>query len=214
VDVFLPLSDSKYLRSENIDLVYDVTDAGSGVATDTIKMFIDNTELSASSIKFFDYSLGVHTVSVLAQDLAGNIASTTISFSITANIDSAILDVSTFYANGAINDKANKRLTNELKLIKTQIEKFGQKKIVVDTKYREAMNGCIHKKGNKWCEKKLQPRIDKIFYSPDKIYKAIITMQYRLVLAELKQLKSKSWINLQAYNILKEDINYLINELK
>jgi pimeloyl-ACP methyl ester carboxylesterase len=214
IDIFSPLNNSEYLRSEITNLVYDVTDAGSGVATDTIKMFVDNTELSTSAMRLFDYLLGAHTVSVSARDLAGNFMSTTIDFNISADIDSTISDVNTLYASGAINDKANKQLANSLKLIKIQIERFGQKKIIVDNKFNEAVNKCVPKKGNKWCNSKLQPRISRVFFSLDKIRDRIIIMQYQLILAELKQFNKKSWINLQAYKILTEDINYLINELK
>lgn len=214
VDIFSPLSSSDYIRSESINLVYNVTDTGSGVATDTIKMFVNNTELSTSSIRLFDYSLGAHTVSIPAQDLAGNFASATISFNITTNIDSTISDVNTFYASGAINDKANKQLTNSLKLIKMQIERFGQRKTVVDNKFNESMDRCVPKKGDKWCNNRLRPRINRVFFSLDKIHNKIIIMQYQLILAELKQFNKKLWINLQAYKILTEDINYLINELK
>lgn len=213
VDIFSPLNNSEHLRSENLDVVYDINDAKSGIATDTIKILADNIEINTSTINLFAYSLGAHTLSISVDDLAGNVTSTTVSFNVTANIDSTIYDVNTLYAAGAINDKADKQLTKDLKLIKMQIEKFGQKKTIIDDKFTEAMNKCTEKKGVDWCNAKLKPRLDRTEYTLDKIYKAIITLQYKLVLAELKQFNKKSWMNLQAYNILKEDVNYLINRM-
>ena len=214
MDIFSPLNNSKYLRSENLDAVYDINDAESGIATDTIKIFVDKVEISSTAVKLFDYSLGAHSLSISVKDLAGNVASTTVSFNVTTNIDSTISDVNTLYTIGAINDKADKQLTNDFKLIKMQIEKFGQKKIIIDNKFVEAINKCTAKRGVDWCNAKLKPHLDRTEYTLNKIYKAIITLQYQLVIAELKQFNKKLWINLRAYDVLSEDVNYLINELK
>lgn len=213
-NMFSPINETEYLRSDNIVPVFDVTDGLSGVATDSIMISFDGELVNTSPINLFDYTLGPHSLVVSASDLAGNSVSTTANFLITTNIDSTLSDIGVIYGRGWINEKANKQLVNDLNAIKRQIEKFGLKKIAIDTKFTKAMEKCVAKKGATWCEAKLKPRLAKTEYTINKIYKLIISMQYRLILTDLNQYQKKSWINESAYNLLKENINYLINELE
>lgn len=214
IDLFFPINNVEYSRADSITPVFDIIDVMSGVATDTIKISVDGAVLNTGTANLFDFSLGPHVLAIFASDLAGNNVSTTINFSITTSIDGVISDVDVFYNGGGLNEKAHEQSNDRLNLIKKQIEKFGQRKIVIDEKFAGAMKKCIAKKGSGWCEKQLKPRMGKIAYTVNKIYKTVVSLQYRLILFELNQYQNKSWINLQAYNTLKEDINFLINELK
>jgi Lecithin:cholesterol acyltransferase len=214
INLFAPLNGDDYTRAEELSPVYDVNDVSSGVATDTIKISLDGVEINTSTIKLFDYSLASHTLAITAQDLAGNPAIASIDFSIYSDIDGAITDVGILYGHGDLNDKANKQLLNDLNLIKKQIQQFGQRKIRIDKRLSESMDKCLVKKKVDWCNKKIKFRQDKFEYTLNKIYEKIISLQYQLIITEVNQYQKKIWITNYTAAILKEDINYLIKELK
>lgn len=56
-------------------------------------------------------------------------------------------------------------------------------------------------------------KFDKIDYKLNQIHQKIVIKQYQIILQLLKFYNNKQWINDRAYAIIKEDIEYLINNL-
>lgn len=214
IDIFAPLNGDDFGRNDALSPVYDVFDSMSGLATDTVKMSLDNLAISATSIGLFDYSLATHTLAIVAQDLAGNMATVTANFTISTDIDGIIADVGVLYSRGWINDKTNKQLLNDLNEIKKQIQLFGQRKVKADERFSEELKKCLVKKKTDWCNKKIIKHGDKFEYVFNKIYQKYLSVRYESILNDINHYLKKTWITDGASIILKEDINYLINILK
>ncbi len=90
-----------------IDVTVTDTD-GSGVATTVIKF--DNVVVANGvTIDTSTLALGTHTISVTATDVAGNVTTTTFTFTLIANCASAIADVNKAYADGWITEEKTRK---------------------------------------------------------------------------------------------------------
>jgi pimeloyl-ACP methyl ester carboxylesterase len=159
--------------------------------------FEDNTGISTSSIKFsgketqnnsivdlFYERLGMTTIRAEATDFVGNIASSSLDFRITATASSTISDINRAYSLGWI---YKERTRDEL-----------IKKVERTVRWEKKISEIEEKIGGKKVRKKverLENRIDKI------LAKALIL--------ELKAYR-KDKINEQAYNLIKEDLEWLL----
>ncbi len=68
-------------------------------------------------------------------------------------------------------------------------------------------------KGQNWCNQHLRI-VDITTYLLNKIYQVIVKAQYQVLLTTLDLYKQKNWLSKNAYDIIKNDINSLINNLK
>ena len=138
-----------------------------------------------------------------------------INFIIGASLDSSISDVNRCYLEKLITNKqARKHLVKELETVKKQAEKLGKRQIKRQENFNKLLEKCEKIKGRAWCEVKLKPRLNKIIYRLNEINKKLIEVQLKAIIKQLEQFYKKQWISEKGYEIIKEDINWLINKLK
>ncbi len=169
IEILAPLAE-EYLRQGNLEIVFNAFDEDSGIATTSL--FLDGQKICTSIISLVKESLGEHTIKVEAIDRAGNIASSSTSFYLIANIGTVIFDINRLYNDGEISKKVLKKLlVKQLQYIKKNSLKNHPKK------------------------------------------EKIIKKRYQFMLRQLKFFLHRSWLSQKAYDIIKEDIEYLINDL-
>lgn len=184
IDIISPASPS-YERSFILPLNIHVSDENSGILSTDIRF--DGNPFASLSIDLFFYSLGSHSLDITATDRAGNTATDSFNFQIIATPDSAISDIERAYELGWIKKKGVKNgLINKL---------------------RSAIK--IEKR-IKLLEKKLsdKPKVIKKIEQLVKRLDRLLAIQF---LNQLEKEYNKGNINEQAYNLLKEDIKWLLN---
>lgn len=77
----------------------------------------------------------------------------------------------------------------------------------------KAMAQCLKYKSQTWCNNKIGTIFDRFDYRLSKINQAVIKIKYNLILAKLDLYLKVKWINQDGYNIIKEDVRYLINKI-
>jgi len=163
----------------------NIQDDDTGVATSTIQLdgkAVKNND----SIDLFFQPLGNHKVEVVAADFVGNATSTVVSFRIIATVDSAISDLERSYALGWITSKSIKNsLINKLKAVVKLEKRIDDITIKISGK-------------------------TKVIKRVERLEKIIDKTLLRLLLVEARFYRHKS-LNDQAYNILTEDINWLLS---
>ncbi|MDO8668545.1 MAG: hypothetical protein Q7K35_05705 [bacterium] len=174
-----------YLRSDTIAINAASTDTGTGVFS--LGLAFDSKQVKNGDIidPFYE-KLGNHSLIASSTDFIGNPATLIVQFRIIATPESAISDIERAYALGWFKNKNTKNsLINKLK-IAVRIDKK------IET-IEEKLNG-----------KKIVKKIEKFKERIDKVLG-------RLILAELKFYKNGKMLNDRAYQILSDDINWLIN---
>ncbi|MDP3784696.1 MAG: hypothetical protein Q8R12_01305 [bacterium] len=152
-----------YLRSETLPINVEVSDAESGVFSQTFK-FDARIVNNGDSVDLFFEKLGSHKVSANAADFVGNGTNKEVTFRVVATLQSTISDIERAYSLGWITKKSVKNtLIGKLERIDTHNRPLTQKTL-------------------------------------------------KTFISELEREHPKN-INDQAYNLLKEDINWLLNNL-
>ena len=201
------------MHDEFMTLEYEITDNYSGTATSSIEILLDNKPISLAEQDLFYYSLGQHILKIKISDLAGNQAEAGVKFMIIVDLDSALADVNRSYVLGWIkNKKVKDWLSQELNEIKKYEEKFGERQEKLEQRREKAMSQCLKKKDQVWCEKKLK-NYDKAVYRLSQNYKKIIVKRFQEILKKLESYYQKQWLNKSTYDIIKADVEYLINNL-
>jgi hypothetical protein len=104
-----------YLHSDVLQLSFAATDSTSGVATGSPTGTLDGSVVTnGQTVQLLALPLGSHMLSVSAVDQAGNAAAQTVSFQVTATIDSLIAAVNTFASQGAIDPQVAHSLQPKL----------------------------------------------------------------------------------------------------
>jgi len=175
-----------YLHSDIVPIDVIVTDVSAGVASST--QFFDSVATSTNNLDLFFQTLGVHTLSVTASDFAGNATTSSVKLNIVTTPESTILDVRRVHSLGWITkvnvrDSIIQKINNAIRL---------EKRIVF---LEERLSG----------RPRLIKRIEKLEARIDKILG-------RLVLKELDTHLRKKNITQQGYNIIKADIQWLLNQ--
>lgn len=175
-----------YLHSEVIDLDYEVVDLDSGVESTTITL---DGQPVLDPVDLFFQSLGDHISTIEAEDMVGNIASSSVTFRVIATPESTIQDVERSYSLGWITREQTKNLLIQMLKKATKVKK--------KIEYIEETLPDGTKK---------QKKIEKLETWFDKLLG-------KKVLAELqKQLKSKN-ITQQAYDTLRADVEWILEHL-
>jgi hypothetical protein len=101
ISVISPTS-TDYLHSAVLQLSFGATDATSGI-DGAVTARLDGTSVtSGATVQLLAMTLGSHTLETTASDRAGNTATKTVSFRVTATLESLIAAVNTFAAQGTI----------------------------------------------------------------------------------------------------------------
>ncbi|MDP2932923.1 MAG: hypothetical protein Q8N81_02220 [bacterium] len=174
-----------YVRSEILPINVNMQDDDTGVATSTIQLdgkAVNNND----SVDLFFHPLGNHNLSATAADYVGNATSAVVNFRIIATVDSAISDLERSYALGWITSKSIKNsLINKLKATLKLEKRIDEITIKISGK-------------------------TKVIKRVERFEKIIDKTLLRLLLVEARLYRHKS-LNDQAYNILVEDINWLLS---
>ncbi len=92
-----------YVHTATFNVAWNASDSGSGVASQCGTL--DNVPVTnGQTIDLFFLSLGPHTVTVRATDVAGNSATASVTFNVVTNIDSLIAEKERVCSLGWIND--------------------------------------------------------------------------------------------------------------
>ncbi|WP_158560280.1 immunoglobulin-like domain-containing protein [Paenibacillus contaminans] len=92
-----------YSDAESLLPAFNVSDAGSGVDPTKTTVTLDGTPIQhGTNIKLYSLPLGSHTLTVIAQDFAGNTGTASVTFETTANLSSLKALVAAFRVNGWI----------------------------------------------------------------------------------------------------------------
>ncbi|MDD5527499.1 MAG: hypothetical protein PHO56_00795 [Patescibacteria group bacterium] len=145
---------------------------------------------------------------------AGDQAEQIVNFSFITDVNGTIADVSRAYDEKMITKvEAKNSLINDLTDIKNFQEKYGQRidkeKIMRD----KAMAQCLKHKNRAWCDAKIGKTFDRFEYRLNKINQVVIKLKYNLVLTKLDVFLRVKWINQAGYNIIREDIKYLLSKI-
>jgi hypothetical protein len=214
ISVILPQEGQEIAHDEKLDIAYFADDNFSGIATSTAKIYLDGQVISSNTIDLFKQSLGAHQIKITIQDLAGNQAEQTVNFSVITDIDGTIADVNRAYDEKMITkNDAKKGLINDLNDIKAYQERYGQKIQREKALRDKAMAQCFKHKNQAWCTKKIGTIFDRFEYQLNKIDQAFIKLKYSLILTKLDVYLKTKWLNQAGYNIIKEDIKYLISKM-
>jgi len=214
INILLPMETQEFTRDEFFTPEYEIADSYSGVAADSLALLIDGRLVNQAEQDLFYYSLGEHVFKIVISDLAGNEAKASVKFLIEADLESIIADINRSYNLDWIkNEKIKKELIKGLNKIKKYEEKYGKRQDKKDIKSEKIMKQCLKKKNQAWCDKKLGKHYSKEAYKLNKINKKEIIKRYQEILKKLENYYKKQWLNQSAYDIIKADINYLINNL-
>ena len=209
----LILIPEKINHDQMLNIQYLATDNFSGIATDTTKFYLDNNQISTSTVDLFYQKIGNHKIRISIEDNAGNINTEETNFEIITNIDSTILDVDRSKNENMINQKAKDELTRDLNSIKKYIDRFGKREERRDIREVDLIKKCSAHKNSKWCKDKFGKIFTHIDYRLDWIYGKVIKLQYSLILKDLELYYRKNWVTKTSYDIIKDDLNYLISKI-
>ena len=175
-----------YPRSELIPLSIESQDSESGVAYQDV--YLNDQLVATNTIDLFFEKLGTSTVQVLSSDAAGNFGSQSMDFRVIATPDSTISDIERSFSLGWITKKGIKEtLINKLEQaikIEKRIETL-EEKLPNDQKILRRIE-------------KLEKRIDKVLG--------------KNLLKELEKEYNKGTINNLAFELLREDVKWLLND--
>jgi len=209
----LLLIPEKINHDQMLNIQYLATDNFSGVATDTIKFYLDDNQISTSTIDLFYQKIGNHKIKISIEDNAGNINAEETSFEIVTNIESVISDVNRSNSENFINQKAKDELIKDLNSIMKYIDRFGRREERRDAREADLIKKCSTHKSSEWCENKFGKIFTHIDYRLDWIFEKVVKLKYNLILRDLENYYRKNWVTKTGYDIIKDDLNYLINKI-
>ncbi len=195
IDVQSP-DELEFGRNEIVPISMNLSDSGSGIAFS--KITLDGMVISTSTtstIDLFYQPLGTHTLDFLAYDKAGNPTEVNQDFTSYADATSSIADIHRAFSLGWIK-KASIRndLVNDLKAV-IKLEK----KII---KLQAKLPPAVAKKLTP--QQRIQRQIEKLEARVDKIIG-------RNFINELEKKRKQNLVTLEAYNLLKEDVEWMMN---
>ncbi len=214
IDIIYPKIDVPVFHSEILNIEYITTDNYSGVNASTTEIYFDNELIDSVTVDMFYKSLGKHTIKIVVQDNAGNEAEKEIYFKVITDIDDLTKDVDRIFEENLINDKAYKKISKDLDKISKYIEKSTIRNDKRSQRQENILEKCIIKKGEEWCENKPGKTFDRINNKIDKISQKFIKFKYKLLSKKLDIYLRVKWLSFQGHDIIKEDVEYLINKLK
>jgi hypothetical protein len=204
-----PLAGSSFKHSDKMIISYQAVDDFSGMASTVIK--IDNKLIFSITVDLFDYQIGTHTLSILASDKAGNSTEKKINFSVTADIKSTISDIKEIYKRGWLkNSSPRDLLIGELNILDAALKISTDARSVVIKKIADTKNNpklSIKEKD------KLIVSLNKDLAALDKSRQGAISLDLVIFEKTLNAAKKSNYLNQNGYDILKSDLDYLLNNL-
>ena len=210
----LPQENQEIGHDQALTPTYFTSDNFSGVAASTAKIYFDNQILTSSTVDLYRQTLGAHKIKISIRDLAGNLASTTVDFSIITDINGTISDVNRSYNEKMISkDQVRKDLVNALTDIQIFQTKYGSKIAKEQDLKAKAMTLCLKRKSQSWCSARIGTIFDRFEYQLSKVNQLLINLKYQVILVTLDLDLKLKVINSTGYDIIKGDIKYLISNI-
>ncbi|OGG58626.1 hypothetical protein A2765_02795 [Candidatus Kaiserbacteria bacterium RIFCSPHIGHO2_01_FULL_56_24] len=181
-----------YLRSEQLPINVSATDSESGVH-ELVSLLDSTSTPNVGSIDLFFQPLGAHSVFTSSTDNVGNKAMSTRAFRVIADATSTLSDIDRAYSLGWQTKKVHDDLAKKLKACNVK------KTTVTNVTKTIVVTG----KNGKITTKKVQEKVTKVEIVFDKNCA-------KAMLKEFDKYRNKG-LNEQAYQLLKEDINWIIN---
>jgi hypothetical protein len=134
----------EYQHTDVVAVSFATADATSGTAG-TPSAALDGVTIDAAAMNLLNLALGDHRLVVTANDAAGNVSQASVSFRVTATIDSLMNAVQIYAVAGAIDNGTYRSLMAKLSDAK---EAYGRGNLqVVRGKLRDLINQCIAASG-------------------------------------------------------------------
>jgi hypothetical protein len=214
ISILLPQENQEIGHDQALTPTYFTSDNFSGVAASTAKIYFDNQILTSSTVDLYRQTLGAHKIKISIRDLAGNLASTTVDFSIITDINGTISDVNRSYNEKMISkDQVRKDLVNALTDIQIFQTKYGSKIAKEQDLKAKAMTLCLKRKSQSWCSARIGTIFDRFEYQLSKVNQLLINLKYQVILVTLDLDLKLKVINSTGYDIIKGDIKYLISNI-
>ncbi len=208
ISVASPAENFQYLHNQTLNISYTATDDFSGLATTAV--MLDNQAITASAIDLFYLANGSHELKITALDLAGNFTSRAITFKIISTLDSTISDINRLYQSGSIMDRtASKILIKEIEEVKWRLKLLDEAKSTIAKYVKKVGNSSNNTK----TKAKLVQRYNEDLARSDKDYYKHLGIIFDRMEKTLKTFLKVRFLNQQAYDIIKDDVNYLRNNL-
>ncbi len=209
-----PQPNQEVLRNETLNVEYLVDDNYSGITDGQDELYLDGRIISSREVDLFRDKLGQHSLKISVKDLAGNRAEQIVDFYAVTSISGTIADVGRAYDEDLMNEKAKRALVDDLQKVQDYLDKNVQREERRDSVEQRIMDRCVQKKGQAWCEDKLGNVFEKIDYKLNEVQKRIIGVKYELILKKLELYEKIGWIEKVGGDIIGEDVEYLINNIK
>jgi pimeloyl-ACP methyl ester carboxylesterase len=212
-----PAENIGYLHSEKMNIGFTATDDFSGIATTTIALdgeAISESAVSGQStttIDLFYYKTGEHILEIIAEDKAGNVGSSTVKFRVIATPDSVISDMKRLYEMKWIADQTiSKILTKEIEEIKWWIKLTDEaKKLILKAIEKTEKNRFLPEK----LKIKMIQRFNEELNRLDQENAKKLNIVFDRIERSLQKYLKRNLINQGAYDIIKDDVNYLRGNL-
>ncbi|MBI2459199.1 MAG: alpha/beta fold hydrolase, partial [Parcubacteria group bacterium] len=215
LEMITPLANDEYDHAENLEILYNNVDNVSGLDNSATKLQVDGQDMSTTSIDLFPYHLGSHQLIVKTFDLAGNQIATTVSFSVITSIPGTIDDIKRLYSEKQIfKTNVKDKLIRELNSLQQYLERFGKRQDKRLSKYQERLAKCDKKKKSvAECREFVKKLYERREYVLNKVHAKIIANRLADLLKDLEKYYSKKWLTPRAYEMIKEGLIYLKNNL-
>jgi triacylglycerol esterase/lipase EstA (alpha/beta hydrolase family) len=204
-----PLVGSSFKHGDKMTINYAASDDFSGVSSTIIK--IDNKLISSTTVNLFDYQIGVHTLSVVVFDKAGNSTEKKINFSITADIRSTISDIKETYKRGWLKNSSQRDLLiGDLNILDVALKLLDDAKNVIIKKIEDTKNNT--KLSAKEKDKAIA-NFNKELAVLNASRQGAINLDLTIFEKTLNAAKKSNYLNQAGYDIIKSDLEYLKNNL-
>jgi len=216
LEMITPLDNDEYDHAETLEILYNSIDSASWPNNIATKTQIDDGQAtSTTSIDLFPYHLGGHQLIVKIFDLAGNQTATTVPFSIITSIPGTIDDIKRLYSEKQITKASVKdELIKELNSLQQYFERFGKRQDKRLSKYQERLEKCDKRKKRVVdCRESVKKRYERQVYVLNKAHAKIVANRFADLLKDLEKYYSKKWLTPRAYEMIKQELIYLKNNL-
>ncbi|MFA6106611.1 MAG: Ig-like domain-containing protein [Patescibacteria group bacterium] len=217
IAISAPADNAEYLHSGKLVVDYVVSDDFSGIASSTIKLdggeifSSENSGQSTTTIDLFYLKTGEHTMEIIAEDKARNIASSTVNFRIIATPDSMISDIKRLYDLRWITDRTiSKILIKEIEEIKWRLRLTDEaKKLILKAIEKTEKNRFLPKK----LKAKMIEKFNEELLRLDRESEKKLNIVYDRIERSLGKYIKRGLINQEAYDIILDSVNFLRNNL-
>lgn len=210
-----------YLNSVSIELTEKDNENGSGIlkteySLDDGEIWKDYKEPIILNIPRLSADIEIiQTIKYSSTDRAGNREKEkqeTIKIKKLITINSAILNIKELYDLKEIKRKLVKHnLIKKLEQINKNIKKYNKKIKQREIRFEKMSKLCAKRKNKEKCEEKIKIVFDKINCRLSLVHKRIIEHKFKHLLKLLDFYYKKEWITDKGYDIIKMELNYLIN---